>query len=112
VADETDDPALAGSVVGYASVLRASWTTTDARIERAEVVLRDDYVVSAEQSTAPGFTVDELLLHELGHAVGLAHSSDTTEVMYPELGHQPRTGYQSGDQNGLARVGAGGGCLT
>jgi hypothetical protein len=112
VADETTDPALEGSVVGYASVLRASWTASDARIERAEVVLRDEYVVSAEQATTPGSTVDELLLHELGHAVGLGHSPDSTEVMYPELGHQPRPGYQSGDRNGLARVGAGGGCLT
>jgi hypothetical protein len=112
VADETTDPALAGSVVGYASVLRASWTTTDARIERAEVVLRDEYVVSAAHATAAGGSVDELLLHELGHAVGLGHSEDSTEVMYPELGNQPRPGYQSGDRNGLARVGAGGGCLA
>ncbi|HEX4699338.1 MAG TPA: matrixin family metalloprotease [Actinomycetes bacterium] len=112
VAEEADDPGLEGSVVGYANVLRASWTTTDARIERAEVVLRNEYLVAAEDATTPGGTVDELLLHELGHAVGLGHSDDSTEVMYAELGHQPRPGYQSGDRNGLARLGASGGCLT
>ena len=112
VVDEAAAPALAGSTVGYASITHASWTTTDARIDRAEVVLERQFIATAPTgfgTTQAGSA--ELLLHELGHAVGLGHTSVAGQVMFPTLGSGQPPQYQNGDLNGLARVGATKGCL-
>jgi hypothetical protein len=112
VADEADAPGLAGNTVGYADITPGGWTTTDARIDRAEVVLERQFVATAPTgfgTTQAGSA--ELLLHELGHAVGLGHTSVAGQVMFPTLGSGQPPQYQNGDLNGLARVGAAGGCL-
>lgn len=43
-------------------------------------------------------------LHELGHAVGLGHTTDSTQVMAPTI-PAAATDYGSGDLAGLAKVG-------
>jgi hypothetical protein len=60
----------------------------------------------------PGSTLGELLLHELGHVVGLGHTPDVTQIMYPVLEPLPAASYGAGDRSGLARLGAGQGCLS
>ena len=49
-------------------------------------------------------------LHEVGHAVGLDHVADGNQIMNPVISGSLR-GFGSGDVAGLARIGAGGGCL-
>jgi predicted Zn-dependent protease len=58
-----------------------------------------------------GGSVGTLLLHELGHAVGLRHVSDDSQVMYPVIGKTSPAGYAAGDRTGLAKVGRGAGCM-
>jgi hypothetical protein len=64
----------------------------------------------------PGFTtgasVGSLLLHEIGHAVGLNHVSTTSQIMYPTLGSYTRSSYQAGDRYGLRLVGRPAGCFV
>jgi len=47
-----------------------------------------------------------VLLHELGHLVGLAHVTDPYQVMYPSNAY-PLPSYRGGDRRGLALLGAG-----
>ena len=47
-----------------------------------------------------------IVLHELGHLVGLGHVTDTTQLMYPQS-QAGVTGFGSGDLAGLAALGRG-----
>ncbi len=53
-----------------------------------------------------------VLLHELGHAVGLNHAHLIGEVMYPSVSDAGPNYYSAGDLAGLAKVGRAGGCLS
>lgn len=51
----------------------------------------------------------ELLMHEIGHASGLGHVSDSTQIMNPVV--TPHNGqWGAGDLNGLSQLGANRGC--
>lgn len=76
------------------------------------------YVVIDPASTATrtaGFAQGDdrgpLLLHEIGHAVGLNHVTDPLEIMYPVLRATGPVAYGAGDLAGLRAVGSSGGCI-
>lgn len=58
-----------------------------------------------------GTSWNAVVLHELGHAMGLAHVGDTRQLMATVL---PRTltDLQSGDRAGLVKLGRQAGCVT
>lgn len=61
-----------------------------------------------------GVTWGRVLLHELGHVLGLGHVSDRAQLMYAELGDHtsPTAEFGSGDLEGLRLVGREAGCLS
>lgn len=50
------------------------------------------------------------LLHELGHAMGLDHVGNGSQIMYPVLGRR-LVDFNTGDRAGLARLGRTAGCV-
>lgn len=79
---------------------------------RSGSVLQDPLVAldGAQPGIRPGFgrgaTYGSLLLHEIGHAMGLGHADDPTLVMHSGLGSESYGRYGRGDLAGLARVDA------
>jgi matrixin len=95
-----------------AGVGTVSWSgsfSSQLRIVQAAVVLKRGVALKA--GFAPGESVGALLLHELGHAVGLNHVSTPSQIMYPTIGNWTRAYYHSGDLAGLHRVGRAAGCM-
>jgi hypothetical protein len=96
-----------------AGVGTASWSgsrTSQLRIVQAAVVIRRG--LNLLSGFASGSSAGALLLHELGHAVGLEHVTSTSQIMYPVIGSWSRASYHSGDRSGLRLVGAAAGCFA
>jgi hypothetical protein len=58
-----------------------------------------------------GETSGQLILHELGHAMGLEHVGTKSQIMYPRLMTRDDTAYAAGDRTGLSKVGRAAGCI-
>ncbi len=82
------------------------------RIMRGGVALDQSSPVSQRSGFGVGPTLGELLMHELGHVVGLQHAERSAQLMYPTLQGSPDDQWGPGDLTGLALQGAEQGCLT
>lgn len=97
-------PRLAGDVVGLggpgASYNRvgSQWQVTS-----GGVVVDRNADLSTRMTAGP--TLMSLLLHELGHAMGLGHSPSKANVMYEGLGPWSRPSLGPGDRAGLRDLG-------
>lgn len=98
-----------GSNVGYGGyTATGTWVQGKAvyKITRGFVVIDADRYPFLSSKIRQG-----ILLHELGHAVGLNHAKYRTELMYPTIAASSPTGYSAGDLNGLRLLGRSAGCL-
>jgi hypothetical protein len=92
------------------------WRSWGSSTRPTRIVTGYALLVSGD-SIAPGFgpadktTRGRVLLHELGHAVGLNHTTDPDQVMYPSSDGRATSGYGGGDQAGLTQVGSTPGCI-
>lgn len=102
---DAEEQDLAGNVVGLGG-------STTVRLEDAPSV----YVTGQVALDAPGLVemmrrpdgtahVRAVIMHELGHVVGLDHVDDPQQLMHAESGAV--TTFAAGDRAGLARLGAG-----
>ena len=97
---------------GEAGVGTDSWSgsyTAQLRIVQGAVVMRRG--VALKPGFTAGASVGALLLHELGHAVGLNHVGLKSQTMYPTIGSWSRGWYHYGDVAGLRLVGRPAGCF-
>lgn len=95
-ADESTVPQLAGGVVG----LGGSWWDSTGTYFKGAITMDVVGEVPGGFASSPGS--GQILLHEMGHVLGLDHVDDATQMMNPILKHLPSVDYQAGDRAGLA----------
>jgi hypothetical protein len=100
----TTVPRLAGTVAGiggpYATV--SSDGIREPRIVKGGVTI--DRNSPAKAGFGDGTSRGTMILHELGHATNLGHSTDVYQTMYPYINAKSRGAYQRGDLAGLAKL--------
>jgi hypothetical protein len=101
---------LTPSEAGVGTVSWSGSYASQLRIVEAAVVMRRG--VHLRAGFRAGASVGALLLHELGHAVGLNHVGRRSQLMYPVIGSWTRAYYHAGDLAGLRRIGRRAGCMT
>ena len=95
-----------GELVGYREA-------NGAHVSRAVaggVVLNAHQIGRLANGFGRGYTWGEVIMHELGHVMGLAHTSARRQIMSPHVTRRRAT-WGAGDLAGLRRVGDRHGCL-
>lgn len=104
-----------GYASGVGGWMMKMWTEPGGRqqsaIGRGFVVINSGHNGVYEPGFGSGVTRGALLLHEIGHAVGLGHVGTTSELMYPTMLDRRASKYKDGDRTGLTRVGRSLGCI-
>lgn len=96
---------LKGDVLGFGGSTFLRTDSGDIGYVTGSVSLRADELGRALRQPGGQAFVKAVVLHELGHVVGLAHVNDPHELMNPVISKQRDFG--PGDREGLALVGQG-----
>jgi len=83
--------------------------TSTYRIKKGMVVIDSRYKRKA--GFGRGYTRGELLMHEVGHAMGLSHVGASKQIMYPYMTKR-KARFGKGDLTGMQKRGAKLGCVV
>lgn len=101
-----ETPALGGDVAGLGgSVARTNELTGRSTYLTGSVTLDAPALATAMSHPGGAERVRAIILHEVGHLVGLAHVDDRRELMHAE--NSGRVEFGPGDLEGLALLGSG-----
>ncbi|MGZ4531159.1 MAG: hypothetical protein ACXVXP_02275 [Mycobacteriaceae bacterium] len=100
-------PGLSGPVAGLAGPVGAPYSTRSEKHWVSGIVYLDGPAFSEvlARPDSGWWQAQAIVLHELGHLVGLAHVNDTSQLMAPRNGR--RLMFATGDLEGLRRLGGG-----
>ena len=104
-ATEREWPPLRGAITGEAGPVTLTRGDATPTYVSGQVVLDADDLAHSPGDERGAAAVHEVLLHELGHLVGLGHVDDRAQLMYPEAHGQASFG--PGDLAGLRLLGSG-----
>lgn len=93
-------PGLTGGTIGVGG---AGWS--------GNVVSQGGVVIDVSQKPSRKSVWRQIMLHEVGHAMGLGHVGDQRQIMYPSANGKSSL-YAKGDLRGLSALGAGAGACT
>ena len=105
---------LRGAAKNVLGMTRTSWLEVDDHRGHRAAAIRAAVIALDRTDSLPltgRASWKAVLLHELGHAMGLAHATDGHQLMYPVLS-PGLTDLQAGDLAGLVKVGRTAGCIT
>jgi hypothetical protein len=105
---------MAGSTFGFGGpVFWRSGRDTSGAVRR---IVRSGVLLDSTATLSGGFSVGSLrgkvLMHEIGHAVGLGHVSSTSQRMNHVITAGSTAGWGAGDLAGMRRVGLPRGCVV
>ena len=112
--DGASSDLLRGRAANVLGVTRTAWFGTDDGKGARSAATRAAVVALDRTDKLPlrgGSSWTAVTLHELAHAFGLDHVSDSSQLMASTLGRDTAD-LQAGDRAGLARLGRAAGCLT
>jgi hypothetical protein len=105
---------MSGTTLGYGGP--AQWIAADDVAGPVRRIAHAGVLLDSTEAVGKGFSGTnrrgKLLLHEIGHAVGLGHVAATTQRMNPMIDRTSTSNWGAGDLNALNRLGLAGGCVT